>query len=232
MTSSRNTTSPGCTTTAAHHSATPAGTTSSASPSMTSRSMLEDGASSDDIVLFLHEIASDIDEEEEAQTAVADPAPDHLCDQPARLAPADGGSPTVDGALAMTTRASTTATGLRRPAPEAAETGSPVGRLRLAPCAGDAGERSCRGWHGISATTTTTEPSIEGQNTPVQPGSSRKEGQSHAWQAYQGQTPCVKYVPRLVNPAIGPAISRSTSAHPWGYPLRGERFLLTPGVSR
>ena len=39
-------------------------TTSSASPSLSSIDMFEDGASSDDIVLFLHEIAADMDEEE------------------------------------------------------------------------------------------------------------------------------------------------------------------------
>ena len=64
MTSSPNTASPGCTTTAAHHSATPAGTTSRR-PLDDIEEMLEDGASKDAIVLYLHEIASDIDEEEE-----------------------------------------------------------------------------------------------------------------------------------------------------------------------
>ena len=77
--------------------------------------MLEDGASKDAIVLYLHEIASDIDEEEEHKRQWRDPAPDHLRNQPARLAPANAGSPAVEGTLAMTTRADTTARGYGGP---------------------------------------------------------------------------------------------------------------------
>ena len=105
-------------------------TTSSASPSMTSNAMLEDGASNDDIVLFLHEIASDIDEEDEAnrqvdeKSAMANPAPDQTCHQQARAGTAAVGSPAVEEALAMTTRASTTA-GVTAATPEAEGTGSP-----------------------------------------------------------------------------------------------------------